>query len=79
MGSRVVNRGGGGGDRIADADDLRQDAGDLCGSIELALALAAFGGEVAHEVFRRRRRECRRPPRGFWKSRERDFQRWRSH
>jgi hypothetical protein len=48
---RVVDRGAGGGDRIANADDLRHDAGDLGGSIELALALAAFGGEVAHEVF----------------------------
>jgi hypothetical protein len=43
--------GGGGGGRIADADDLGHDAADFGGGVELALALAAFGGEVAHEVF----------------------------
>ena len=30
---------------------MRDDAGDLGGGVELALALAALGGEVAHEVF----------------------------
>src|ERR1039457_2870504 len=43
--------GGRGGGSVADADDLGHDAGDLGGGVELALALAAFGGEVAHEVF----------------------------
>ena len=37
--------------RVADADDLRHDAADLGGRVELALALAALGGEVAHQVF----------------------------
>lgn len=34
-----------------DADDARNNAADLRGRIELALALAAFGCEVPHEVF----------------------------
>jgi hypothetical protein len=44
---------GGVGRRVgsADAEDLRDDAADLGGGVELALALAAFGGEVAHEIF----------------------------
>ena len=33
------------------ADDFRQDAAHFCRSVELPLALAAFGGEVAHQVF----------------------------
>ena len=37
--------------RVADADDLRHDAADLGGRVELALALAALGGEVPHQVF----------------------------
>ena len=37
--------------RVADADDLRDDAADFGGGVELALALAALGGEVPHEVF----------------------------
>src|ERR1019366_9319242 len=48
---RVVDGGAGGSGRLADAHDFRHDAGDLGGGVELALALAAFGGEVAHEVF----------------------------
>ena len=36
---------------LADADDLRHDAADLGGGVELALALAALGGEVPHQVF----------------------------
>ena len=36
---------------VADADDLRHDAADLGGRVELALALAALGGEVPHQVF----------------------------
>src|ERR1022692_911548 len=47
----VVDGGTGGGGGVADADDLGHDAGDLGGGVELAFALAAFGGEVAHEVF----------------------------
>ncbi len=35
----------------ADADDLGHDAGDLRRGVELPLALARLGGEVAHEVF----------------------------
>src|ERR1022692_431503 len=46
----VVDGGAGGGGRVADAHDFRYDAGDFGGSVELAFALAAFGGEVAHEV-----------------------------
>ena len=46
----VVDGGGGAGPGIMDADDLRDDAADLGGRVELALALAAFGGEVAHQV-----------------------------
>ena len=33
-----------------DADDLRNDAADLGGSVKLALALATLSGEVAHQV-----------------------------
>jgi len=33
------------------ADNLRHDPADLGGRVKLALALAAFGGEVAHQVF----------------------------
>ena len=36
---------------LADAEDLRDDAADFGGGVELALALAALGGEVPHEVF----------------------------
>jgi hypothetical protein len=34
-----------------DAKDLRYDTADLGGSVELSLALATLGGEVAHQVF----------------------------
>ena len=37
--------------RAADADDLGHDARDFRRGIELALALARLGGEVAHQVF----------------------------
>ena len=49
----IRDRDGGAGGRggVADAHDFRHDAGDLGGRVELAFALAAFGGEVAHEVF----------------------------
>ena len=36
---------------VTDAEDLRNDAADLGRGVELALALAALGGEVAHQVF----------------------------
>ena len=48
---RIVDGGGGGDLRVADAEDLRHDAADFGGRVELALALAAFGGEVPHQVF----------------------------
>ena len=35
----------------ADADDLGHDARDFRRGVELALALARLGGEVAHQVF----------------------------
>ena len=49
--SGVIDGGAGGGSAIADADDFGDDAADLGGGVELAFAFAAFGGEVAHEVF----------------------------
>ena len=49
--SGVIDGGAGGGGCVADADDLGHDAADLGGGVELALALAALGGEVVHEVF----------------------------
>ena len=39
------------GVRAANADDPGHDAADFGGGVELALALATFGGEVAHQVF----------------------------
>jgi hypothetical protein len=33
------------------ADDLRHDAADLGGRVELPLTLAALGGKMAHQVF----------------------------
>ena len=36
---------------MVDADDFGDDAGDFGGGVELAFAFAAFGGEMAHEVF----------------------------
>ena len=47
----VVDSGAGGGGAILEADDFGHDAGDFGGGVELALTLAAFCGEVAHEVF----------------------------
>jgi hypothetical protein len=35
---------------VADAENLGDDAADLGGGVELALALAALGGEVPHEI-----------------------------
>ena len=49
--SGVINGGGTGGAGGTDGDDLGHDAADFGGSVELALALATFGGEVAHEEF----------------------------
>ena len=37
--------------RLADAEDLRHDAADFGGGVELPLALAALGGEVPHQIF----------------------------
>ena len=48
---RVVDGGGGAGLGVTDADDLRDDAADFGGRVELALALATLGGEVPHQVF----------------------------
>ena len=47
---RVVYGGGGAGPGVMDTDDLSDDAADLGGSVKLALALAALGGEVPHQV-----------------------------
>src|SRR5262249_25556818 len=47
----VVGGGGGAGVCRGDADDLGNDAAYLGRRVDLALALAAFGSEVAHEVF----------------------------
>ena len=46
----VVDGGGGGGLGLANADDLGHHPADLGGGVELPLALAALGGEVAHQV-----------------------------
>jgi len=40
-----------GGLGVMDTQHLRHDAADLCGGVKLALALSAFGGKVAHQVF----------------------------
>ena len=37
--------------RVADAEDLRDDAAHLGGRLKLPFALAALGGEVPHQVF----------------------------
>ena len=47
----VIDGGGAGRPAVVDADDLRDDAADLGGRVELTFALAALGGEVAHQVF----------------------------
>ena len=46
----VVGGGGGFGVGRGDADDLGHDAADFGRGVELALALAALGGEVPHEI-----------------------------
>jgi hypothetical protein len=46
----VVDGRGGAGFRLPDAEDLRDDAADLGGRVELALALATVNGEVPHQV-----------------------------
>ena len=48
---RVIDGGVVGGLGVADAENLRDDAAHFGGRVELALALAALGGEVPHEVF----------------------------
>ena len=48
---RVIHGGVVCGVRIADADDLRHDAADFGGRVELAFGLSRFCGEVAHQVF----------------------------
>src|ERR1051326_1015942 len=48
---RVVYGCGGTGLCLTDADELRHNAADLSGRVELTLALATLGGEVPHEVF----------------------------
>src|SRR6266576_1349084 len=35
---------------FANADELRYDAADLSGRVELALALATLGGKMSHQV-----------------------------
>ena len=47
---RVIDRGVRGRLSRADAKNLCHDAADLGRGIELALTLAALGGEVPHEV-----------------------------
>ena len=42
---------GRGGLRVVNADDLRRDAADLGGRVELSIALATLSGEVPHQVF----------------------------
>ena len=49
--SWVINSGCAGRLRVMDADNLRDDAAYLSGSVELAFALATLGGEVPHQVF----------------------------
>ena len=48
---RVIDRGVVAGLRVADAEDLGDDATDFGGGVELPLALAALRGEVPHEIF----------------------------
>jgi len=47
----VIDRGGGAGLRITNADDLRDHAAHFGWRVELPLALATLGGEVSHQVF----------------------------
>ncbi len=46
----IVDGGVGARPGFADLEDLGDDAADLGRRVELALALAALGGEVPHEV-----------------------------
>ena len=48
---RIINGGVGGRILIVDANDLGHDAAHLCRRVKLPLALTAFGGKVAHQVF----------------------------
>ena len=48
---RVVDGGGGAGFRVVNAENLRDDAADFGGRVELTFALAALGREVPHQVF----------------------------
>ena len=47
----IIDGCAGSGFRLTNAYDLRHNATDLSGGVELALALATLGGEVPHEVF----------------------------
>jgi hypothetical protein len=47
----IVDSGSSAGLGVTDADDLRHDAADLGGRVELPLTLATLGGEVPHQVF----------------------------
>ena len=47
----VIHGGVVGGDRLMDTDDPRHDAADFRRCVELAFALTALGGEMAHQVF----------------------------
>ena len=48
---RVIDGGVVGDLGVADAENLGDDAADFGRRVELALALAALGGEVPHEIF----------------------------
>ena len=48
---RVIDGGGAGGFGLTNAYDLRNHPADFGGGVELALAFAALGGKVAHQVF----------------------------
>ena len=47
----VIDGGIAGCPGVANADDLRHDSADLGGCVELPFAFAAFGGEMAHQIF----------------------------
>ena len=47
---RIVNGGVAGDGSVPDTEDASDDARDFGWGVELAFALAAFGGEVAHQV-----------------------------
>ena len=48
---RVIHGGSAGGPGVADAENLRNHPAHLGRGVELALAFAALGGEVAHQIF----------------------------